>query len=224
MRKVSLHVLALFSLAVPYAGADEWETWEDCRLATFEYYDGDSFHVIKGGKDRIFRLYAVDTAETSDEFPERVKEQQDFFRATEGEILSAGKEATEFTRRLLQQPFTVETKWIDAKGASSGRRFFAKITLADGSDLGVRLLEAGLARSYGMREGLPVSYLARLDRAQADARRSRVGLWGRNSVPLPEDNEQPQEEEAKPLDETDVLGAQSVFDRLQQESAAGPEN
>ena len=39
-----------------------WEKWEGCRLATSEHHDGDSFHVVKQGKDRIFRIYAVDTA------------------------------------------------------------------------------------------------------------------------------------------------------------------
>jgi endonuclease YncB( thermonuclease family) len=48
----------------------------------------------------------------------------------------------------------VETCWIDAKGSSRRQQFFGKITLADGSDLGLPLVEAGLARSYGMRQGL----------------------------------------------------------------------
>ena len=98
----SLSILLLL-VAAP-AEAKGWETWDDCRLATYEYYDGDSFHVVKGGKDKIFRLYAVDTAETSDEHADRVKEQQGFFRATKEEILGAGKTATELTHRLLQNP------------------------------------------------------------------------------------------------------------------------
>jgi len=200
------------------ARAAEWETWRDCRLATFEYYDGDSFHVTKGGKDKIFRLYAVDTAETSNEYPERVKEQQDFFRATEEEILAGGKKATEFTRRLLQRPFTVETQWVDAKGASRAQRFFAKITLSDGSDLGVRLVEAGLARSYGMQEGLPGSYIAKLDQAQARARRSRLGVWGGGeNMAMPEDSD-PEVDDTRPLEDSEMLGTQSLLNRLQNEA------
>jgi len=208
----------LFPLSSWPAHARDWETWENCRLATREYYDGDSFHVTKGGKDKIFRLYAVDTAETSAEHPERMEEQQKFFRAEESEIFAAGKKATEFTRRLLQKPFTVETQWVDAKGSSRDQRYFAKITLADGSDLGVRLLEAGLARSYGMREGLSGAYLAQVDRAQAEARRKRLGLWGGKSAPMPEDSSAA-EEEVKPLEDSDILGTQSVLDRLQNESS-----
>jgi endonuclease YncB( thermonuclease family) len=222
MTRLTILTLSLL-LSAEFVPAAEWEKWEDCRMATYEYYDGDSFHVVKGGKDKIFRLYAVDTAETSDEHPDRIKEQQAFFRATKEEILSAGDKATEFTRRLLQKPFTVETQWIDAKGASRAQRFFAKITLSDGSDLGFRLVEAGLARVYGMREGLTGSYLGKLDQAQASARRSRLGLWGGNEkVSMPEEAET-EEDEVKPLDDSDVVGTQSLFDRLQQESAVGAE-
>lgn len=221
MHSVGCFVFFAFCLVVR-AHADEWEKWEGCRLATYEYYDGDSFHVVKGAQDKIFRLYAVDTAETSDEIPERVKDQQKAFKATKDEILAAGKKATEFTRRLLQKPFTVETLWIDAKGASREPRYYAIITLADGSDLGLRLVEAGLARSYGMQDGLPDSYLAKLDRAEAAAKRSRLGLWGSaENVAMPEDIGAGEDD--KPLEDSEVLGTQSVFDQLQRESSVETE-
>ena len=200
-----------------------WDTLSGCRLASNEYYDGDSFHVLADGKDKIFRLYAVDTAETNDEFPERVREQEDFFGVKKEAVLAAGQQAEELTRRLLQKPFTVETKWIDARGNSRQQRFFAKITLGDGSDLGLRLVQAGLARSYGMRDDLPQSYLAQLDRAQGSARRSRLGVWGggKNQAPLPPPIGE--EKESEPVEQVDdaMSGSQSIFDRLQQEGAAG---
>ena len=92
--------------------------------------------------------------------------------------------------------------------------------MSDGTDLAVRLVEAGLARSYGMREGLPGSYLAKLDRAEAEAKRSRLGLWGGKSAAMPEDTEEPEPAAAA---EEDMTGAQSVFDQLQRESATGLE-
>lgn len=201
-----------------------WEKLENCRLAANEYFDGDSFHVAAKGKDRIFRLYAVDTAETNDEFPERVREQEEFFRTTKAVVLECGEQAEELTKRLLQKPFAVETKWIDAKGNSRQQRFFGKITLADGSDLGLRLVEAGLARSYGMRQDLSADYLAELDRAQAAAKRKRLGLWGggKRGAVLPAEEEEQEavsSEASEPLD--GALGTQSIFDRLQQENAAG---
>lgn len=217
---MSYKVVLLLVLALSAVRAADWETWEDCRLVTSEYFDGDSFHVAKGGKDRIFRLYAVDTAEMSDEHPDRVEEQQKYFHASREEIFSAAKQAETFTARLLQQPFTVETCWIDAKGASHQQRFFGKITLSDGSDLGLRLVEVGLARSYGMREGLPSSYLAKLDRAEAAAKGARLGVWGGKKAQLPED-ETSQEPEPTPVPDDDAINAQSMFDSLQRESATG---
>lgn len=212
----------LLVLAAAAACAADWEKWEGCRLATTEYFDGDSFHVRKDGKDRIFRLYAVDTAETSDEHPDRVKEQQKYFHASKAEIFSAAKQAEQFTGQLLQKPFTVETCWIDAKGSSHQQRFFGKITLADGSDLGLRLVEAGLARSYGMREGLPSSYLAKIDRAEAVAKGARLGVWGGKRAKLPA-KEAAEEPESTPVPDNDVIDAQSMFDSLQHESATGLE-
>lgn len=217
---VAVVLLALTSLGV---FAKDWENLKGCRLATAEYFDGDSFHVTNDGRDLIFRLYAVDTAETSEQIPERVKAQEDYFRARKDEILAWGKRAEEFTQRLLQKPFSVETHWIDAKGASRQHRFFGKITLADGSDLGLRLVEAGLARSYGIRDGLSASYLSQLDRAEAAAKRERKGLWGgKGSEHSVDDVETDQSE---PISEPDTGGIDTtaVFDSLQQEAERGPQ-
>ena len=220
--KFFLGSLALFVAAALVQSAHAWDTLSGCRLASNEYYDGDSFHVVAGGEDKIFRLYAVDTAETNDEFPERVREQAEFFGVKKEAVLAAGEQAEELTQRLLQKPFTVETKWIDAKGNSRQQRFFAKITLSDGSDLGLRLVQAGLARSYGMRDDLPQSYIAQLDRAQEAARRSRLGVWGggKNQAPLPPAEEKQPSEPVEQVDDA-MSGSQSIFDRLQQEGAAG---
>lgn len=159
------------------ARADAWETLTGCCLLENGYFDGDSFHVKAGGQDRIFRLYAVDAPETNDDFAGRVDEQKKYFGTTKKKILAGGQEAAEFTKQLLQEPFTVETKWVDARGNSRQPRFFARITLSDGSDLGLRLIDAGLARSYGMREDLSAAYLRQLDKAQEEAKEKGLGLW-----------------------------------------------
>lgn len=172
-----LRLFAALTCLSTYTHAAAWETLTGCRLLEGEYSDGDSFHVKAAGKDQIFRLYAVDAPETHDDFPERVKEQKKYFGTTKKEILAGGRKAAEFTRQLLQEPFTVETKWEDARGNSRQPRFFARITLADGSDLGMRLIEAGLARSYGMREDVSAAYLHKLDRAQEKAEKEGTELW-----------------------------------------------
>ncbi len=218
--------LAWLLSAAPTLAAG-WEKWEGCRLETTEYFDGDSFHVRKDGKDRIFRLYAVDTAETDNDFVQRVRQQQKYFGARKNDLLAAGEEAEELTGRLLQEPFTVETRWVDAKGNSSQPRYFAKITLADGTDLGLRLVRAGLARSYGMREGLPESYLRTLDRAQEEAKEAKVGLWvGKTKAAAPvvsQEKKKSPRDQSGPARSGGGLDTQSVFDSLQREAETGVE-
>lgn len=204
--------------------ASGWVSLEGCRLLSGAYHDGDSFHVLADGKDRVFRLYAVDAAETGVEFPERVQEQGDYFRAGEEEVLAAGAQARELARRLLRQPFTVQTRWNDAKGSGRQARFFAQVTLADGSDLGLQLVGAGLARSYGMREGLPGAYLAALDRAELSAKRARLGLWGGKEKVSPPETVIGRGSGEDGAAEDDLLGTGPVFRLLQEESsgAAAP--
>lgn len=199
-----------------------WESLEGCRLVSGAYHDGDSFHVLAGGKDTVFRLYAVDAAETGVEFPERVQEQGDYFRAGQEEVLAAGARARDLASRLLRQPFTVQTRWIDAKGSGRQARFFAKVTLADGSDLGLQLVGAGLARSYGLREGLPAAYLAELDRAEFSAKRARLGLWGGKEKVSPPENPAGRGSGEDRAAEEDLLGTGSVFRLLQEEAAGAP--
>lgn len=215
-------VVLFLALLISVSSAAGWEKWEGCRLEAEEYFDGDSFHVKKDGKDRIFRLYAVDTAETDDEFSNRVRAQRKYFGTTKANLLAAGKQAEELTAMLLQNPFTVETKWVDARGNSSQPRYFARITLADGSDLGLRLVQAGLARSYGMREDLPSSYLNALDRAQEAAKEAQLGLWAKKpSSPGGNETKAAEKNDPKPSPDGAVLDTQSVFDQLQKESVGG---
>ena len=62
------------SLGEP-ACAGRWLTLTNCRYLPNAANDGDSFHVRAEGREYIFRLYFVDTPETDDGIPERVKEQ-----------------------------------------------------------------------------------------------------------------------------------------------------
>lgn len=222
MRCVPPLLLLLLTAASSLAAG--WETLAPCRLVTAVYHDGDSFHVSSGGRDKVFRLYAVDTPETSDDFPERVKEQCKHFGVKKSDLLAAAAQAERLTFRLLAKPFTVETRWTDAKGNSRQRRYFAKITLSDGSDLGVRLIEAGLARSYGLREGLAPSYLAQLDRAEQTAKRLRAGIWSGKAVPVEKEPAPAMESSLGnlPADTLDQE-SQGIFDRLQQEGRTGVE-
>jgi len=212
---------------VASAGASGWETITGCRLLTDRYFDGDSFEVRGGGRQKIFRLYAVDAPEMDKKFPQRIKDQCRHFKVTQKVLLEGAQQAKDLAASLMAQPFTVETKWTDARGDSGQPRYFAKITLSDGTDLATRLVEAGLARNFGMREGMTAAYLARLAKADESARAQKRGLWGERGAPAPRSvsaTTGAQGEASKPNEEKSEAGGldtQSIFERLQRESEGG---
>ena len=139
--------------------------------------DGDSFMVKHGNKSFLFRLYSVDTAETTMSFPDRVSAQAAHFGITPDQALKAGLEAEKFAKRLLVRPFTVQTCWQDAKGNSQVPRFYAVITLSDGKDLAEQLAAAGLARVYGFTPTTPGFSLPKLQSLERLARGRKLGAY-----------------------------------------------
>jgi endonuclease YncB( thermonuclease family) len=174
---------------VPDSAADKigknkgWTVLEGARLLKRGGNDGDSFHVTHDGKEFIFRLYFVDAAETRSDFPDRVKDQADYFKLDTSATLKLGKEAEKFTTSVLAaSSFTVYTKWEDAKGNSQLPRFYAFISTPLG-DLDELLTQEGLVRQYGM----PVQgndadrKKSRLRKLEQEAKQNKVGAWRKNS-------------------------------------------
>lgn len=179
--------LALIAL-VSVVRADEWQTIKGCRLIENQSNDGDSFHVKAEGKERIFRLYFVDTPEAEDggRVAERIKEQAELFGISEKESVEMGKKAAAFTRAVLSRPFTVITRGQNALGASQLKREYAFVETADSEDLGEMLVSRGLARSFGETasgpQGSASSLRSKYDRLQAKAQRERLGAWGEGAA------------------------------------------
>lgn len=211
--KITAIFALLLSVAFP-ALADEWETIRGCRLMENESNDGDSFHVKADGKERIFRLYFVDTpeAESGGYVEGRVTEQAEAFGITEEESVEMGKKAAAFTRAVLSRPFKVTTRGQGAMGASKLPREYAFIETADGEDLGEMLVSRGLARSFGEDAAPPGKSASALrstyDRLEAKARRERLGAWGDSAAePTMElgAGETEEKEEEKPAADTGDL-------------------
>lgn len=163
--------------------ASEWQTLKNCRLVQSDYNDGDSFHVEHEGREYIFRLYFVDTPETSLQVPERVAEQAAEFGVSEREILKAGAASAAFSLKHLKRPFSVLTKFEDAKGSSRIPRNYAVVwpSGSPGKDLAELLAEAGWARANGMRIRIPgAPSLDELKRKVEHARRGKMGIFGGN--------------------------------------------
>lgn len=164
--------------------AGDWQTLYNCQLIANPSNDGDSFHVEVDGKERIFRLYCVDSpeAELGGYVTQRVREQAQEFGISEVATTEIGKKAAAFTQAVLARPFTVVTRGENALGASKLPREYAFIKTASGEDLGSMLLERGLGRSHGKSVATPWMSASQLwkkyDGLQAQAKRQGLGAWG----------------------------------------------
>ncbi|HMP73572.1 MAG TPA: ankyrin repeat domain-containing protein [Kiritimatiellia bacterium] len=171
------------SLARRIGNQKGWEVLEGARWIRHAANDGDSFHVRHDGNHYIFRLYYVDAAETSLAFPQRVHDQAKYFGTTVNETLRLGKDATTFVEKhMAKRPFTVVTRWENARGSSSLPRHYAFIVVDDG-DLDELLVEAGLVRIFGMPVDGNYGRLKRreLQRLEQRARSERAGAWKKSS-------------------------------------------
>lgn len=183
----ALLLVFLFPL-VALATEPKWEKIEGCTLVQDGYRDGDSYLVrIAPRTFRIFRLYFVDTPEDSADqrYPERIKDQADYFGLSTEETVKLGDDAAAFANKALSKPFTVYTAWQKAPGASNRQRFYAMIEVGTGDDarwLTSLLVQEGLARVYGKRITLPCGttskeYRTLLEGLEEAAKREKKGGW-----------------------------------------------
>jgi DNA uptake protein ComE-like DNA-binding protein len=162
----------------------EWIVLRDCQFIPNPANDGDSFHVIAGGREYLFRLYFVDAPETDEMTPRRLVEQAKYFSITVPQAIEAGRAAKEFTRQKLAEPFTVVTHMSDAMGQSRLERFYAFVETKEG-DLGEQLVRNGLARCYGFKAAPPGLQSSRIEinklqQFETEAREEKIGAWGIN--------------------------------------------
>jgi endonuclease YncB( thermonuclease family) len=179
-----------------YASGKPWLVYERCELMDEKYYDGDSFSVkVLTGYIYVFRLYGVDCPETDRRVKSRLIAQAKDFGLTEKELLKWGRKASAFTRKFLRKPFSVYTQKVKAGGASKKNRYYAIVVNAEGRRLDEALVEAGLARAYGMgvawdkpfwrktKNDLPhrmtsKRFIGRLHSLESKAKREKSGVWG----------------------------------------------
>ena len=143
----SLTLTALACLCAPSAQASSkpWQTLEGCVVVQNKSNDGDSFHVRWEGREFIFRIYFADCPEDDNRFPDRVKAQADYFGITPEQAIAVGKQATEFTLKRLNKPFSIKTRWQYAMGSSHLQRNYGFVIVGR-RDLAESLVRNGLAR------------------------------------------------------------------------------
>jgi endonuclease YncB( thermonuclease family) len=178
--------LVAFFPGLSHAAEKNWARLTGCTLMENESNDGDSFHVKYQGKEFIFRLYFVDTCESSRQIPERVKEQAEALGITEDRVLQGGEIAKRFSHgQLAGRTFTVVTCWQDAKGASRLPRNYAFVLYGnnDEHDLASTLAQNGLVRIYGMPAEPPgpmttSQFRESLMKLAASAKAKHLGVYG----------------------------------------------
>ena len=173
---VALWLAAQPLLAAP---AKPWHVLTNCALVANKANDGDSFHVRWGGTEFIFRIYFADCPEDETRFPDRVAEQARYFGITPAQALAVGRQAADFTRQLLMNPFSVKTRWQKALGSSHLQRNYGFVEVAGTNDLAELLVKNGLARIHGVGvAGLTQEELVRLHALEAQAKAEKLGAWG----------------------------------------------
>lgn len=177
-------MLGLVGQPVLAAPAKPWHVLTNCTLLDNTSNDGDSFHVRWGGTEFIFRIYFADCPEDETRFPDRVAEQAKYFGITPQQAVAVGKQAAEFTRELLLNPFSVKTRWQKALGSSHLQRNYGFVEVGGTNDLAELLVKNGLARIHGVGvSGLTQEELARLHAFEAQAKAEKLGAWGLAPVP-----------------------------------------
>ena len=217
----SRHLLPICSVLLLCASSASLSAgggWKELQSADSKISnDGDSFHVDSRGKEYIFRLYFVDAPESDVSIPSRVKEQAAHFKKSVSSTVAAGRQAKQVTAQLLSQPFTVLTKFEDAKGRSDLPRYFAFVTTADGKDLGEVLVSRGLARAFGA-PAVPAGKTSedlrsKYDKLEQAARRGKLGAWGSGDDSRNEPTG-PDTAKDKPREETEDF-TDKTMDKLQ---------
>ena len=168
----------------------EWVRLTHCQYVAAKDNDGDSFRARCGTNEFTLRLYFVDAPETNLRYPERTREQSEYFGVTLDETLRAGAKARDTVRELLREPFVVRTRRASAAGRSMEPRYYAFVELG-GKSLAELLVSQGLARTKGITTNLPTgenwkAYAERLRALESEARQKRLGIWASSAEKISE--------------------------------------
>lgn len=183
------HILFLLC-SISLSAFPEWIVLENCKLVRSESNDGDSFLVecsteYRGVSQHRFRLYFVDTAETSSnsEFmKERLEEQADYWNTDPDFALRMGLRAQQTVGKLLRGRFSVYTKGEYAP-TMGHPRLYAMVQVGD-HWLSEILVEGGLVRIHGKGAHLPDrtnanTYRSHLRKLERTAKSERRNAWSR---------------------------------------------
>ena len=202
-------------LALPVSAAD-WQEYKNVKLdESGGKLDGDSIPVLTDDESFILNLYFIDAPETSARYPDKPKEQAEYFGLSLEESLSLGKTATEFVRAKLEGGFTVHSKRAQITTNDDKVRYYGMIEIGN-KFLSELLVEAGLVRIKGRTTSTPDEkpssvFLAKLEKLEKKAKLKKVGGWGDQNDPVKE----PKPEEPAPEKVAEASPVESKIITLQ---------
>ena len=181
--RIHILVLVVWLVSVPSWAVDRkaWVRLTECQYVEQAYNDGDSFHVQCGEHVFVVRLYFVDAPESTLRYPDRTREQSEYFGVTLDETLRAGRQATRLVRERLHTPFVVWTRWASAGGRTKIPRYYSFVEV-EGHSVAELLVSEGMARTKGVRAIGPTGEPAhvvqeRLQTLEQTARQQKRGIW-----------------------------------------------
>src|SRR5918993_5391143 len=185
--RVCLAAFAVLAAASGHAAEEKrWHTLAACRYVADKGNDGDNF-IVQCGRDRFHvRLYFVDAPETDATFPERVRQQYEYFGVTLDELTRAGAKARDYVQALLApRVFVIHTRYSYAQGRSKNPRYYGLVEV-DGRYLHQILVTEGLARNKGTTIALAGQrgreHAQALQALEDRARLERRGVWAAHSA------------------------------------------
>ena len=152
--------------------------------------NGDSFRVRSGTNGFNLRLYFVDAPEPNLRYPERTREQSEYFGVTLDDTIKAGIKAGETVRELLREPFVVRTRWATAAGRSKEPRYYGFVEVG-GTNLAELLVAQGWTRTKGVMTALPSgekakAFADKLRALESKARAKQLGVWASSTPKKPD--------------------------------------
>ena len=155
-----------------------WQVLEGCHLIESHNNDGDSFRVSWGGGEMTLRIYFADTPEVNMGYWDRIQAQAEYFGITPEQDVKVGVMAREFTQKVLNDGFDVQTRWQGVFGGANAARQYG-IVMVDGEDLADLLVANGLARIHGTGIGGQTwEKVERLRELEAESKAAGLGAWG----------------------------------------------
>lgn len=124
--------------------------------------DGDTVVLYKGGKEEIVRIIGVDAPESE---------------YAPGGPECYNKEATAKARELLEGNEVVLVKDPTQDTRDSYDRLLGYLTLPDGTDFGVHMIEGGFAREYTYK-GNAHQHQSTYRQLTVTAQTKELGMWG----------------------------------------------